>query len=45
MCEFDDYRLESPYEDENKTNECKVCGEPCEDYVCSRKCYEIDLND
>ena len=44
MCEFDDYRLESPYENEDKVNECKECGADCEDDFCSSKCYEINLN-
>lgn len=45
MCDYDNWKLESPYEDENKTNECRVCGEYCEGDYCSSKCYQIDLND
>lgn len=45
MCEYDDWKLATPYDDEDKINECRVCGELCEDDFCSRKCYLDDFND
>ena len=45
MDNYDNWKLENPYENEDKVNECKVCGTDCEDDFCSSKCYQIDLND
>lgn len=47
MENYDKWKLESPYDDEdyNKENECIICGDYCEGSYCSRKCYLADINE
>ena len=32
--------MTDPYENEDKTNECKQCGADCEKDFCSKECAE-----
>lgn len=41
--EYDSYKLDTP-EDE-KSNECGMCGKETDNEYCSPKCYQASLND
>lgn len=34
-----------PFEDEDKTNQCLQCSEPCEKDFCSKECAEYYINE
>lgn len=42
MNNYDDYKTESPYEDEDLVNECAMCGTPTDKEYCSSKCRKAD---